>query len=331
MPRRDDNNPLTLAIAAIVASVLIHGVLWPLGDRVLGLGWASAPMPKASGVIEVALIPQAPALDTTDSEDKIVRLDRVVEERPPENDTHQLSEFDNRVPRQTRAPNQRARAGAAPQRPGDPSDPANAEAPPSPDPSAKSLPLAARIPAADAGHAIDEADAARLQRGEDKPAGAPRPAGGLRGSPGAFAKTFGAPGSLDSLDEIEPGDENLLNSKRYKYASFFNRVRDAVAQHWKPAEVHRAQDPDGRVFGAKTRRTNLVIRLNADGSLAKIMLAGSSEAEHLDEEAIRAVRRAAPFDNPPEGLVDPSTGFIEFGFGFIFELRGRTRIFRYQR
>jgi hypothetical protein len=43
------------------------------------------------------------------------------------------------------------------------------------------------------------------------------------------------------------------------------------------------------------------------------------------------VRTAAPFVNPPAGLVDEESGLIEFGFGFIFELHGERRIFRYRR
>ncbi|MEM6992345.1 MAG: energy transducer TonB [Myxococcota bacterium] len=346
MPRRPDNANLTLAAAVIVASGLIHGVMWPLGDKVLELSWKSPPLPRASGVMEVALITPNSAEDppeelievpeepeAPDELDEIVQLDRIVDERPPD-ETHHRSEFDNRVDKETKAPNRRPTPGAAPQIPGRPQSQPNESPPnPRPNPNARSLQLGTRGQVDDErGRPLDEADNGRMARGTQPRQGSVvPPRAGMLGSPEALKKTFGSPGTLDALKDVEEGEENVLNSRRYKYASFFNRVRNSVAQHWKPAEVHRAHDPDGRIFGAKTRRTNLVIRLNADGSLAKIMTVDRSEAPHLDEEAIRAVRQAAPFDNPPAGLVDPNTGFIEFHFGFIFELRGKKRIFRYQR
>ncbi len=349
MPRREKHDNLTLAVATIVVSALAHGVLWPLGDKVLELTWSSSPVPRASGVMEVALIAPSSQDDedarrekpqeereeelVPDKDEEIVQLDRLIDERPPEETKHR-SEFDNRVDKETKAPNRRPSPGAAPQVHGNPQvDPSKATPDPRTNPTARSLNLGTRGDSdSDPGLTADEASAADLSRGDDSKKGSVvPPRAGMLGSPEAMKKTFGSPGTLDALKDVDEGSENVLNSKRYKYASFFNRVRNSVAQHWKPVEVHRAHDPDGRVFGAKTRRTNLVIRLNPDGTLAKIMLAGASDAPHLDEEAIRAVRQAAPFDNPPAGLVDPTTGFIEFGFGFVFELRGKTRIFRYQR
>lgn len=342
MPRRRQHANTTLVVAAIVASFLIHGVLWPLGDKVLELSWSTPPVPRAGGVMEVALLapqsedddeppPEEPEDEPTDKDDQLVALDRVDDERPPPQETNFRSEFDSRVDKQTKAPNRRPVPGDTSATRGAPTD--NPQRPTKDDDTkpSKALDLAARGEADDQqGQQIDEGSAADLARGKSLPRGATQPPAGLMGSASALQKTFGSPGTMDALDDIEPGSETSLNSKRTKYASFFNRVRNSVSQHWEPAEVHRAHDPDGRVFGAKTRRTSLVIRLNADGSLSKIMIAGSSDAQHLDEEAIRAVRQAAPFDNPPKGLVDPKTGFIEFGFGFIFELRGKKRIFRYR-
>lgn len=347
MPRRDNNVNYPLIVGVIVASALLHGLLWPVGDKVLELSWSAPALPRSGGVMEVALIPppapadaeepppeddfELPPEEQTEENDRIVQLDRVHDERPPEQ-TDNRSEFDNRVDQETKAPNRRPVPGQAPQVNGTPNvQPSDAE--PQPPSDSRSLELGTRgMSKAESGVTAAEADGAQLDRGEAKTQGAPvPPRTGLLGTPSALAETFGSSGTFDDLPGVTEGDENQLNSKRFKYASFFNRVRNAVAQHWEPAEVHRAADPDGRIFGAKTRRTNLVIRLNADGSLAKIMLHGSSDARHLDEEAIRAVRAAAPFDNPPDGLVDPKTGYIEFGFGFIFELRGGARIFRYQR
>ena len=144
-------------------------------------------------------------------------------------------------------------------------------------------------------------------------------------------RALSTPGTHDDLRGVDPGEQTILNSRRWRYASFFNRVRDAVAQRWHPEVEHRRRDPQGRIYGNQTRVTRVVIVLNPDGSLVRVRMDKPSGADYLDEEAIRAVRAAAPFANPPAGLVDPRTGKIEFGFGFIFELRGGRRIFRYRR
>src|SRR5207249_2051792 len=38
----------------------------------------------------------------------------------------------------------------------------------------------------------------------------------------------------DHLDGVEEGDGTYLNTREWKYATFFNRVKQAVAQAWDP-------------------------------------------------------------------------------------------------
>src|SRR5688572_32099977 len=97
-------------LAMIVASVLVHLVLWPVGDKVVGFGWGGPPIPISGGVFEVSLLP----VDATEDErlaepepaehddehrvvapGELVELDKLTDERPPE-DTKFISEFDNR-------------------------------------------------------------------------------------------------------------------------------------------------------------------------------------------------------------------------------------------
>lgn len=336
---------LTLGVTLGV-SALAHLLLWPLSAVFIG-GSGGSRVPPAGGVMEVALMDEAEQRKEDpedlrplyDEEGKLVQLDRVLDERPPEVDTEHLSEFDSRTDHETRAPNQRPQPGGPPSMVGDRPEGRHGESretsPSDATSNAKALSL---LPGASEGDAASDTK-------DDNPVGRtselPRAGGKLgslspAGSPGtrqALMKSLGEPGTFDDLDDsIEEGNESILNSKRWKFASFFNRVRNGVANHWHPEVVHAARDPDGTVYGTKTRRTKLVISLNADGSLNKVDFdtGGESGVDYLDEEAIRAVRAAAPFANPPPGLVGKN-GKIEFGFGFIFEIHGGTRIFRYQR
>jgi TonB family protein len=334
-------------LAMIVASVIVHLVLWPVGDKVMKYGWGAPPIPVSSGVFEVSLVPTEPApededLDLPDPVERennqvkfpgeLVQLDDVTNETKPD-DAKFISEFDSDVEKQTKATNMRRPPGQDP-RPGqetktDGSD-ERSESTAKSDTS-KALPLG-RVPNdVEGGQPMDAADAGDLASGEEPrpPVGALSPRIGDSSTAAAMRKTFGGPSSIDHAEGVEEGEATMLDSVRWKYASFFNRVRNAIDEEWEPQEVHKAHDPEGRTFGTRTRRTQLVIRLNPDGSIARVRLDHPSGAPHLDEEAIRAVRAAAPFVNPPPGLVDPDTGFIEFGFGFIFEFEGKRRIFRY--
>lgn len=355
MTRKRQGNTVATIVATLVASVAVHVLLWPVGNRVMKLDWGSPPVPLAGGVMEVSLLPLdgAPPDDAeqeqhtpeppeeTQLSDKLVNLDRLIDERPPE-DSDYVSEFDNRVDEQTRAPNLRKSPGEVPVDRGDRPDGAKgtsdlaSEAPPSPASSAKALAMGRDALAkegegkqadSDAPTELAEQGVARRDPGR---VGSLSPRG-LRGMPDALRRQLGSPGSIDDLEGLEEGAENLLDSRRWKFASFFNRVRNQVADHWHPETVHAANDPDGRVHGTRTRRTKLIISLNRDGSLHRIRLESSSDVDYLDEEAIRAVRAAQPFSNPPPGLVDPQTGLIKFGFAFIFEIHGGRRIFRYRR
>jgi TonB family protein len=125
-------------------------------------------------------------------------------------------------------------------------------------------------------------------------------------------------GSVDHLEEIESGDETALSAKRWVYASFFNRLKRQVAQNWDPATVWRRTDPQGTHHGFKTRITEVRVSLNPQGKLTKIVVTAPSGVTELDDEAVRAFHAAAPFPNPPDGLVKDNQ--ITFAFSFYFEI-----------
>jgi len=342
----DSQTRLVTLAAMLGASALAHLLLWPVGNLFIGER-DSTPIPRAGGIMEVQLLPTTPAEEAREAEErallededkKLVALDRVPDERMPDEDTKYLSEFTSRTDHETRAPKQRPLPGSSPSVTGDRPEGRNGR---SQDAASQDRPQATPLPlvpgaASSQGEGRSSADSSVP---DGSTSDAPAKSGALgslspAGSPGtrkALMNSLGQHGTFDDLDQIDEGDETILNSKRWKFASFFNRIRSGVSQHWHPEVVHAARDPDGKIFGTKTRRTKLVISLNADGSLHGIELEGASGADYLDEEAIRAVRAAAPFANPPPGLVDRKTNKIVFGFAFIFEIDGRTRIFRYQR
>jgi TonB family protein len=286
--------------------------------------------------MEVALVPpdpQDPQAELSPEEQarqRLVQNHRLVNERRPE-DNDKVSEFDHTVEHETRAPNEPDSAVATSSPPGDP----DAEEARRPGEQAR-RPGDGETQAEGRQHDGRDPDESALRTADDgrmaSDEGASSEQGrvGLRGSAEDLAQIFGRRGSLDYLDDVEEADENLLNTKRERFASFFNRVRNAVAQHWHPEVVHAARDPYGKVYGTKTRATRLRISLNRDGSLHQIWVDRPCGVDYLDEEAVRAVRAAAPFTNPPQQLVSLDSGHIDFSFNFILMIDGSKRIFRYK-
>jgi TonB family protein len=185
-----------------------------------------------------------------------------------------------------------------------------------------------------------------LNAGEPDPSGAyaelgsdpkPRAGGGLRGGKGLallptdqqLARAIGS-GTQDALANVDDGEETALNSKKWKFASFFNRVKRQVAEHWHPEEVYRQRDPTGMIYGRRNRYTELRIQLKPDGRLNNVAVFQPSGLDFLDDEAVEAFKQAQPFPNPPRQLIE-ANGLINFGFGFLFDLNGppEMRWFKY--
>jgi len=158
---------------------------------------------------------------------------------------------------------------------------------------------------------------------------APRPAGGglpAGGSPALMptseqlAHVVGG-STQDYLRDVDEGEETALNSKKWRFATFFNRVKKQVAEHWHPEEAYHRRDPNGVIYGHQNRYTELRIQLKADGHLANVGVGLPCGLEFLDDEAITAFKEAQPFPNPPRQLLERD-GLITFHFGFLYDLNG---------
>ncbi|MEE9385690.1 MAG: TonB family protein [Nannocystaceae bacterium] len=328
-----DKVPLSGALAILLLALLLHVLMALAVEGVWVLGRRDVPPPSTDRMMEVALVPEEEAAALKkDREDpgQVVKNDRIVRERPPK-DSEKSSEFDNEVDRETVAPVRREQAAGS-GRSGRSSDDAQRHADPSTDPSSAGA-TEGVSPRPQQGQASDDTPLFRDESGELPLSPGAKPHGsrpGLAGSRTDLRNTFGQRRRLESIEEVDEGAETILNTRRNRFASFFNRVRDAVAQNWHPAAIHTARDPHGNVYGNKTRVTRLRIVLAPDGTVRGITIDRPAGVGYLDEEAIRAVRAAQPFTHPPAQLVDPETGLIDFSFSFILLVDGSRRIFRYR-
>jgi len=293
---------------------------------------------------------------------QVVDLPRPREERRPDH-ARFAAEYDSWVERETRRygkfdPNSQQRhrgAADADQRNQPALTPNPSEFPASPGPLAMRLPEERRPPSRlrPGEHPIRHEDPGSDEEMESDPEGAfARRGGGARplprnlgeeergGQPGLYgltpseeqiARAVGS-GTQDHLADIDEGGETSLNAKRWVYATFFNRVKEKVRDHWKPAEEYQRRDPTGRIYGAEDRYTLLKVSLKSDGSLANVSVAHTCGLDFLDDTAVTAFKEAQPFLNPPKRLVEAGNGMVTFGFGFFFEVSGapRLKLFRYK-
>jgi TonB family protein len=160
---------------------------------------------------------------------------------------------------------------------------------------------------------------------------------GKKGNPGVanltpsasvLDKVVGAAAN-DHLGDVEEGEGTYLNTKEWKYSTFFNRVKQSVGMHWSPANSLRQRDPTGNIYGGRDRYTVLNVTLNDRGMVKDIYVEKSCGLDFLDLEAIQSFERAQPFPNPPPGLMTTDST-VRFSFGFFLEMGGgpRLRLFR---
>ncbi len=167
-------------------------------------------------------------------------------------------------------------------------------------------------------------------QGDDVSAGRVGQAGALNLLPSAAVvdKIIGAAPN-DHLKDVEEGDGTFLSTREWKYASFFNRVKQSVGQEWSPNDQMRLRDPSGQIYGGRDRYTILTVTIDEGGRLKDAFVDKSSGLDFLDLEAVKAFERAQPFPNPPPGIL-ATDQTVRFQFGFYLELSGRPgmRLFR---
>lgn len=133
----------------------------------------------------------------------------------------------------------------------------------------------------------------------------------------------------DRLKDVDEGDGTYLNTREWKFSSFFNRVKQSVGMHWDPSTFLRQRDPTGSIYGGRDRYTLLEVVLTERGTVKDISVQKSSGLDFLDLAAIASFEKAQPFPNPPPGLVTGDST-VRFTFGFFLEMGSspRLRMFR---
>ncbi len=125
-------------------------------------------------------------------------------------------------------------------------------------------------------------------------------------------------------DRLANVDESLitkLNTKEYKYYGYYHRMRIQLNQWWQPKvreKITKIMRRDRNIAVESDKVTRLVIVLDNKGALVKVQVIGESGFRDLDDAAIEAFRAAAPFPNPPKGIIE-ADGTVKIRWDFVIE------------
>ncbi len=144
------------------------------------------------------------------------------------------------------------------------------------------------------------------------------------GSSGVVNYGVGGPAGSDDLvkSDIAVGAETLLNTDEYRFASFFNRIKDEIVPRWKPAirkitRMHQQKLPEGVYL------TDVMVGTDRDGNITMVEVTRSSGYSAFDEAATDAFWHLAKFHNLPREFLSREQNYrTSFSFSVQFTKQG---------
>jgi protein TonB len=131
----------------------------------------------------------------------------------------------------------------------------------------------------------------------------------------------GASATDDHLKNVPTGMQTLLSTREFVYYTYYNRIKDKLRQYWEPKIKEKMEKilRQGRTIASTSDKiTRIVILLDDKGTLVRVQVLNPSGVTDLDDAAIEAFKAAAPFPNPPKGIVE-TDGMIRIRWDFILE------------
>ncbi|MDF1580774.1 MAG: TonB family protein [Desulfuromonadales bacterium] len=157
---------------------------------------------------------------------------------------------------------------------------------------------------------------------DSAPTSPPKPAGVAALDPKSYLQladatavaTLGKEARRARRDDMREGEYLHFDLQNDLLSSFFYRFRDNIRMVWNYPVAAGERGQEGVAL--------LGIRINRDGSVAEVKLLRSSGYAILDETAIGAVRRGAPYGEFPSHYQQE---FLEFSASFIYQISGQRR------
>jgi TonB family protein len=109
------------------------------------------------------------------------------------------------------------------------------------------------------------------------------------------------------LPDTEDGPVTALNTERFVFASFFNRLEDRFVPIWqrnfRDTISRMPADEQRRIFSQPRWVTQVEILLNKEGYVQRVNILNGSGSTPLDNDAARAFQENQYYPNPPKQMV----------------------------
>lgn len=132
--------------------------------------------------------------------------------------------------------------------------------------------------------------------------------------------------TYDFLPDIKSGSETILNTAEFIYYSFYRRIELAIVPLWN-SEIKSYLDSYSDLkstLNAIEYITDVQIILDNIGNFETMKILKSSGVSGFDLAPGTAFMQAAPFINPPEGIVD-TDGLIKMNWRFVISFHKSYR------
>lgn len=131
----------------------------------------------------------------------------------------------------------------------------------------------------------------------------------------------------EHIPGIKEGAFTALNTDQYTYYTFFARINEQTRARWvnNLRQLSNMLPQSTLVELSKQERTTQVdIQINGKGDFVRAVVLHSSGFKELDQAAINAFKEAAPFQNPPQEMLERDNLIhLQYGFYIIWQpLRG---------
>jgi len=124
--------------------------------------------------------------------------------------------------------------------------------------------------------------------------------------------------SADLLkSDVAHGVQTLLNTLEFKYASFYNRLKEEIAPRWKP-EIDYITRRMWKDISDGLYITELEIEADKSGKLLGVYVVKSSGVDSFDEAAVNSFWDLGSLTNLPRDLIKED--FYKTNFTFVVQL-----------
>lgn len=124
--------------------------------------------------------------------------------------------------------------------------------------------------------------------------------------------------SSDHLEGIAKGEQTFLNTKAFRFYTYYARIKQKIQASWEPLVKAKVRELilNGEGVASLPQRTSLLVVLNQFGDIIDIQVLKKSHLKDLDQIAVQSFKSTAPFPHPPKKLIGKD-GTIKLRWDFI--------------